>query len=109
MPNNKPAIKWYFFHVVIHLQFMYEAHHTLSLEFITTSAFADFFDDFPEFLTCSKASIGSKDGKTEKASENSVDSSGGKLSKHVLLGLVCPRTFCSVSLEHLSLSSFAFV
>ena len=41
----------------------------LSLEFITTSAFADFFDDFPEFLTCSKASIGTKDGKTEKSSE----------------------------------------
>ena len=42
----------------------------LSLVFITTSAFADFFADFPEFLTSSKASIGTKDGKTEKSSEN---------------------------------------
>ena len=39
----------------------------LSLEFITISAFADFFDDFPEFLTCLIASIGTKDGKTEKS------------------------------------------
>ena len=81
----------------------------LSLEFITTSAFADFFDDFPEFLTCSKASIGTKDGKTEKSSENRLDSSGGKLSKHVLLRLVWSRTCCSVTLERLSLSSFAMV
>ena len=110
-PTTSAQINDIFLHVVIYLQFMYEVHHTKTFVTRVYNNFSvlDFFDDFPEFLTCSKASIGTKDGKTEKSSENRLDSSGGKLPKHVLLRLLRPRTFCSVMLKRLSLSSFAFV
>ena len=42
----------------------------LSFEFITTAALVNFFMDLPELFTCSKASIGTNGGKTEKSSEN---------------------------------------
>ena len=65
----------------------------LSFEFITTSALVNFFIDLPEFFTCSKASIATNGGKTEKSSENCVLSSGGKVSKIKLHELACSLCF----------------
>ena len=57
------------------------------------------WQSFPEFLTCSKASIGTNGGKIEKSSENSVDSSGGKLSKGESLKLVWLSVLSTVSFD----------
>ena len=69
----------------------------LSFEFMTTSALANYLTDFPQFLTCLKASMGTNEGKIEKSSENNIDWSGRKVSKSKLLELVCSGMLSTVS------------